>query len=105
MGKFLDSILKPIAEEFCGQELVKGTTDFLTKTKVCSENGLFSDSNLKCVAMDVCSLYPNIKIGVALEAVQYALEKTSNYSKQENDAIRRASLTKFYTPMMHWCLL
>ena len=37
--------------------------------------------------MDICALYPNIKIDVALMAVRDALNKNSEYNDKEKDAI------------------
>ena len=44
-----------------------------------------TDVNL--VVMDVCALYPNIKIDLALTAVKEALHQASDYDVNEVEAI------------------
>ena len=80
-------MLKPVSEEYCRGELVKDTTEFLQRLKGSSDNGDFSGEGLNLVAMDICALYPNIKIDVALMAVRDALNKNSEYNDKEKDAI------------------
>ena len=87
IGVFLDSVLKPVSEEYCRGELVKDTTEFLQRLKCSSDSGDLSGEGLNLVAMDICALYPSIKIDVALIAVRDALNKKSEYSDKEKDAI------------------
>ena len=87
IGVFLDSVLKPVSDEYCRGELVKDTTEFLQRLKRSSDNGDFSEQGLNLVAMDICALYPSIKIDVALVAVRDALDKNSEYSDKEKEAI------------------
>ena len=85
VGVFLDAVLKPISKMYCNNELVKDSTDFLRHI---SREPVSQDLGHKyLIAMDVCALYPNIKIDVALEAVRYALDEVSDYSDKEKDAL------------------
>ena len=52
-----------------------------------SDKNVFANSELNLVAMDICALYPNIRIDVALEAVESALTSNSNYTSTEIKAI------------------
>jgi hypothetical protein len=87
LGVFLDYVLKPVAAEYCQGELVKDSTDFLNRTADLSDKEFFSDPKLNLAAMDICALYPNIKIDLALVAVRHALETASQHGSKEIDTI------------------
>ena len=91
-GGVLDSILKPISIEYCKGELVKDTTDFLRKLEVLkNDNVLNTNDNL--VALDINALYPNIRVDLAIEAVEHALRKCSEYT--DNQIAMLLELTKY----------
>ena len=82
IGIFLDSILIPVSVEYCKGELVKDTIDFLGRLEsMKNDGGIHPTDNL--VALDICALYPNIKIDLAIEAVDDALNKCSQYSVEQ----------------------
>ena len=87
LGVFLDSVLKPVSENYCKGELVKDTTEFLQVIKpLCDRDDLIKE-DFNVAAMDISALYPNIKIEIALEAVKEVLDSTSTYNRNEKDAI------------------
>ena len=92
----LDYVLKPVASEYCKGELVKDTTDFLCHTTDLSNAGFFSDPNLNLVAMDICALYPNIKIDLALLAVL-------SYSIKEIDTIIKLISYSLHNSAVNFC--
>ena len=77
IGIWLEYILKTVANKYCEGELVRDTPDFLGKIL---QNNFEDLSKKKLVAMDICALYPSIKIEIALEAIESALKKVSNYT-------------------------
>lgn len=88
IGVLLDSVLKPVAESYCKGELVKDTTEFLQVMNASQSEIVGSahdDFNL--AAMDVCALYPSIRIDLALLAVREVLDSNSSYSENEKQAI------------------
>ena len=87
LGVFLESVLQPVATAYCEGELVKDTTDYMRRSAELSDKNVFANSELNLVAMDICALYPNIRIDVALEAVESALTSNSNYTSTEIKAI------------------
>ena len=81
IGVLLDSILKPVAAQYCEGELVKDTADFLGKLENNWAAGNQKAGVENLVATDVCALYPNIKIEWALVAVRDALQTASDYDE------------------------
>ena len=88
IGIWLEYILKTVANKYCEGELVRDTPDFLGKIL---QNNFEDLSKKKLVAMDICALYPSIKIEIAIES---ALKKLSNYT--ETIVSRIVELTKYW---------
>ena len=102
LGVFLDHILKPVATAYCHGELVKDTSDFLGRMESLSAQGEFSAPGLNLVAMDICALYPNIKIDVALTAVEHALNTQTAYSTEEITAILKMLSYTLNNSVVHY---
>lgn len=102
IGVFLDSVLKPVAESYCEGELVKDTADFLNRTMDLTQQNLFADPVMNMAAMDICALYPNIKIDLALVAVRSALESNSKYGSGQIDAIIKLLTYTLRNSVVHY---
>ena len=88
LGVLLDSVLKPVAESYCKGELVKDTTEFLQVINASqSGNVISAQKDLNLAAMDICALYPSIRIDLALLAVREVLDSNSSYNENEKQAI------------------
>ena len=92
VGVFLDHILKPVSLKYCFGELVRDTTEFVSRLENLKDNNLISPGD-NLAALDIVSLYPNIKIEIAVDAIMDALSKITDYSGEQIDMI--LELTRF----------
>ena len=82
LGTFLDNLLKPVVMEYCKNEVVKDSTEFITELRKIENDGTATTTNL-IGTLDVDALYPSIQLNLAIEALRDALETASNFSSEE----------------------
>ena len=83
---FLDSVLKPVVQEYCKGELVKDSTDFIKELIKMEDGGTSKSLNL-IGTLDVTALYPSIQIELALEALEDALRVATDFTEQQIEMI------------------
>jgi hypothetical protein len=101
VGVFLDSILKPVSVKYCTGELVRDTTDFLAKLETLKDGNIIRPGD-NLVALDICALYPNIRIDLALEAVQDALNKCTDYSSEQINMLLQLTRYALENSVVHY---
>ena len=82
LGVFLDMILKPVIQQYCKNELIRDSTDFLKELQKMEEDGKTTKMNF-IGTLDVDALYPNIRKHIALDAVSDALETVTAFSRDQ----------------------
>ena len=82
LGLFLDSVLKPVVDVYCKGEVVKDSTDFIKELMRMEKSGVSKSMNL-IGTLDVVALYPSIRLDIALEALEDALNRTTIYSNDQ----------------------
>ena len=89
IGKWLDSILTPIAQIYCEEEYLKDSTHFL---KILEEHKHIIEKNL-IFSLDVKGMYPSLRKDVVLDALQYALESevTPNMDVNRKNCLMEAA--------------
>ena len=85
LSVFIDSVLNPVAQSFCGKQFLKDTPDLLRK--LAANEDLLCAPGAQLFTLDVKALYPSINPKYVPEAVQYALDVITNFS-----AARKASI-------------
>ena len=87
LGKWLDSILTPIAESFCGNEYLKDSTHFLQKINIAK-----NELTKWIFSLDVKAMYPSLRKSTVLEAVRYVLssEHAGNMPEERTISILEA---------------
>ena len=86
LGLFLDSILKPVVDEYCKGELVRDSTDFIRELIKMEEDG--TSRSIQFVGtLDVDALYPSIRLDLALEALEDALGCSTNFTEKQIEMI------------------
>ena len=101
LGLFLDSVLKPVVQEYCKGELVKDSTDFIKELMMMEESGSSNSMNL-IGTLDVTALYPSIRKELALEALEDALRLATSFSKQQIDMILCLAKTCIENSVIHY---
>ena len=86
LGVFIDSLLKPVVQQYCHGELIKDSTDFLVELKEMESSGLTKRMNL-IGTLDVDALYPSIQLNLAIEALTDALNSVTAFSSDQIDMI------------------
>ena len=72
VGLFIDTVLQPIARQYCTPEMVKDTTTFISYIEA-NRSVLESEAKYVC-NLDVVALYPSIPRDKALIAIEHALD-------------------------------
>ena len=86
LGVFLDSLLKPVVQQYCYNELIRDSTDFLIELKKMEDCGI--SRRMKLIGtLDVDALYPSIKPDLAVEALTDALISVTAFSNEEVNMI------------------
>ena len=92
LGVFLDMILKPVVQQYCDQELIKDSADFLIELKKMGNDG--RAKKMKMIGtLDVDALYPSISLDLAINALKDALLSVTGYSDEQMQMI--IQLTEF----------
>ena len=63
LGSFLDSLLKPIVQQYCRGEVLRDSTDFLIQLQKMETEGLSRNFNF-VGTLDVDALYPSIRLNL-----------------------------------------
>ena len=72
LGLFVETVLQPIALQYCAHEMIKATTTFI---QYIENNKSMLESNARYVCnLDVVALYPSIPRDMALLAIEHALD-------------------------------
>ena len=82
LGVFLDSLLKPVVQQYCHGELIRDSTDFIVELKKMERNGITKRMNL-IGTLDVDALYPSIQKDLAIKALTDALYSVTAFSDEE----------------------
>ena len=86
LGVFLDSLLKPVVQQYCEGELIRDSTDFLIELKKMESSGISKRMNL-IGTLDVDALYPSIKPDLAITALSDALHSVTAFANDQIDMI------------------
>ena len=100
LGLFLDSVLKPVVQEYCRGEVVKDSTDFKELMKM-EDSGASKLMNL-IGTLDVTALYPSIRIELALEALEDALHMATNFTQQQTEMILHLARICIENSVVHY---
>ena len=101
LGLFLDSVLKPVVQEYCKGELVKDSTDFIKELIKMEGSGTSKSMNL-IGTLDVTALYPSIRLDLALEALEDALCTSTNFSEQQIEMILHLARICIENSVIHY---
>ena len=72
LGVLLDSLLKPVVQQYCQGELIRDSTDILIELKKMEDSGI--SKRMKLIGtLDVDALYPSIQLDLAITALTDAL--------------------------------
>ena len=82
LGLFLDSLLKPIVQQYCHGEVIKDSTDFLIELQKMESDGLSRSFNF-VGTLDVDALYPSIRLDLALKALEDALKIVTAFTDEQ----------------------
>ena len=82
LGIFLDSLLKPVVQQYCSGELIRDSTDFLIELKAMEESGKTKRMNM-IGTLDVDALYPSIQLDLAIKALTDALHSVTAYLDEQ----------------------
>ena len=82
LGSFLDSLLKPIVQQYCKGEVLRDSTEFLSELKKMETEGLSRNFNL-IGTLDVDALYPSIRLNLAMDALEDALKTITAFTDEQ----------------------
>ena len=86
LGTFLDTLLKPVVQKYCHNEVVRDSTDFLKELKKCEVSG--EAQKMKLIGtLDVDALYPSIRLDIAIKALRDALNTVTSFSSEQIEMI------------------
>ena len=91
LSLFIDSLLNPIAQAFCGISYIKDTPDFLRK--LAANKSTLSSSGVQLFTLDVKGLYPSINPDFVPNAIEYAIDIVTDFSEARKHMI--VELVKF----------
>ena len=97
---FVDAILTPISQSFCGNEYLKDTPHFLQKLsdneqKLCSPG-------VQLFTLDVKALYPSINLQFLPDAVAAALDAITEFSSERKEFIRSLATFNIQNAVVHF---
>ena len=85
LSLFIDSILNPVAQEFCGKEYLKDTPDFLSKLAFYEEQ--LCRPGVQLFTLDVKALYPSINPVMLPSSVAAALDVVTDFNAERKNTI------------------
>ena len=101
LGVFLDTLLKPVVQQYCHKELVKDSADFLVELKDMEEN--VRKKRMRLIGtLDVDALYPSIRLDLALRALQDALSTVTSFSVEEVQMIIQMAQFCIVNSVVHY---
>ena len=103
LGVFVDSILKPIAIEYCQNEYLQDTNHFIRKIKAYnSRSDIVNRPGLYVCTLDICALYPSVRMEHALDSIHDALNLHTNMESKQIEMVIELVKFCFENSVVHY---